>query len=263
MEGNLTREQRQNLQIAVIVGLLLFLLGYFFFMFGKNINFSSGTTPSTNQVIFQEPLLKIFQYTETVTYPDTIHLHYPYLLLVRQNEGATQLYNLQTKKKDKKVNEVLLDYFEEVAVYNNQGKTYVDNTNLHVLCDLAFLKTKQDILCVTRPDSTKPNTTVISIDTKTLAQDTLYTSRRLITAIYYENNTMYLGEFDPASQMAFISVNEKNTSSPDWVNIIYPMQNNIYMASFKSMRNKNESFYKLTTDKIQVIQQHQDEIRFF
>lgn len=244
MEGNLTRGQRQNLQIAVIVGLLLFLLGYFFFLFGRNINHPAETTQSTDQVVFQEPQLTIFQYKEIVTYPDTIRMHYPYLLVVRQNGGLTQLYDLQTKKKDKKVNEVLLDYLEGVTVYNKQGKTYVDNTNLNVLCDLAFLKTKQDVLCVTRPDSTKPNTILILINTKTLAQNTLYTSQRLITAIYYENDTIYLGEYDPASQKAFISINENNISAPDWINLIYSMNDQIYLASFGSVRNKNtESYY--------------------
>ncbi len=260
MENTLNPRQRQRLKIAVIIISLLFLLGYFFFLFSRHDTNEQQQNP--DQVVFQQPLLQVFQYKETLnTYPDAIRIHYPYLLVVRPNEGTTQIYNLQQKTKDKKTNAVLLDYYEEIEIYNKAGKTYVDNTNLNVLCTLAFMKTKQDVLCVTKLDSNKPDVSLIEIDTNTLTQKILHTSHMLITAIYYANSTIYLGEYDPVIQKSFISTNNDTIPVPDWINIIYPMNSQIYLASFKSVRNNNKESYSLfQNNNINLITQ--GEIRF-
>ncbi|MGH7203832.1 MAG: hypothetical protein ACREHC_05305, partial [Candidatus Levyibacteriota bacterium] len=69
-----------------------------------------------------------------------------------------------------------------------------------------------------------------------------------LTAVYYDKSTLYIGEYNYTQQKAYITVNNITAATDNLVNVIYPMQNNIYVASFKSIHNNNtESYYEITT----------------
>ncbi len=201
-----------------------------------------------NSVVFTQPNLQIFDYKEQLNaYPDRVSINYPYLIVVHPDKFVSQIYNLETKQKEKKIPEVVLDYFKGNSVYNKQGYvTYYNNKNLKLLCDRAFIKSSTDILCITRPDINKQNNKLISINPQTLEQKDVYTSLNVLTAIYFAKGDLYVGEYDFVANKAFITINNQTASIEDLVNIIYPMQGKFYSASFKSLRNKQtESYYEI------------------
>nr|MBA3723514.1 hypothetical protein [Candidatus Levybacteria bacterium] len=208
--NDLTEETRNKLKIGVILFVIAFFVIYGVFMYFKY------ATPKTeeqeaknNTVVFAQPKLTFFSTEQTLNlYPDRITLHEPYLIVVRPEGWKSEIYNMQTKKKEKVVNEIILDYFDGNSVYNKQGlETYYNNKNLRVLCDRAFIKSSKEVVCVTRIDKNKPENKVITINTKDLSQTELHRSQNVITAIYYAKNTLYIGEYDFTTQKASIMVN--------------------------------------------------------
>src|SRR6266851_4580443 len=122
--NELTDERRQQLKIALILIAIAFFVIYGTLMFLRYTKQSSTKTPTeeSQQVIFKQPNLKFFQYTQQLNiYPDRIAIHYPYLIIVRPDELRSEIYNMDTKRKEKEVNEVILDYFKGEMVYNKQG----------------------------------------------------------------------------------------------------------------------------------------------
>lgn len=85
---------------------------------------------------------------------------------------------------------------------------------------------------------------LISINPKTLDQIEVYKSQNVLTALYFEKNNLYIGEYNFETNKSFLTVNNKLISAPDLINVIYPMKDSIFLASFKSKWNKlKESFY--------------------
>jgi hypothetical protein len=249
--SNLSSETRSKLKIGVILFVILFFIIYGAAMYFKyaNSNNQSDTTKS-GTVIFSQPTLKFFNLEKSLSlYPDRITIHYPYLIVVRPDDWKSEIYNLNTQKQEKAVNEVLLDYFDNNSVYNKQGfETYFNKKSLKILCDRAFIKSSEEVLCVYRPDKNKQDNKLISVNTQDLSQNDVYSSREVITAVYYDKGTLYLGLYDFGTQNASIMVNNMSTSIEELVNVIYPMDNKIYAASFKSLRNnKTESYYEIST----------------
>src|SRR3989344_7714918 len=105
--NNLDKNQRRLLQIGVILILVLFLGAYFLMQWkGKSLL-------GSNEVFLEDTKLHVFNDTYTFNgYPDRILVHYPYLIYIQGNKPLTTIYNLETKKKEKEVNEVLLDYYD-------------------------------------------------------------------------------------------------------------------------------------------------------
>ncbi len=249
--NNLTTETRNQLKIGVILLVILFFIIYGVIMYFKYMSSNKQTDlTGNNTVTFSQPKLTIFSLQESLSlYPDRITIHHPYLIVVRPDAWKSEIYNFSTKKQEKVVNEVLLDYFDNNSVYNKQGsETYFNKKSLKILCDRAFIKSATEVLCVYRPDINKQDNKLTSINTQDLTQRDLYSPQNVITAIYYDNNTLYVGEYDFATQKASIIVNNMSTSIEDLVNVIYPMKNKFFAASFKSLRNKKtESYYEITT----------------
>lgn len=247
--NELTAETRNKLKIGVLLIAIAFLVIYGIVMYFKYIPTKAQDEPAENNtVVFSQPTLSFFSLQEQLAlFPDRITIHDPYLVVVRPNESKSEIYNMQTKKKEKEVNEVILDYSAGDTVYNKQGfETYFNKKNLNILCDQAFIKSPTEILCVTRPDANKQENKLISVNTKDLIQKELYASQKVITAIYYDKDTLYIAEYDFAAQKASLRVNNMNTSVNDLINVLYPMNNKFYAAAFKSMRNnKIESYYKI------------------
>lgn len=249
--NDLTTETRNKLKIGVLLVVIAFFIIYGIVMYFKYVPAKAQQQKVVdNTVIFSQPTLTFFSLKEQLSlYPDRITIHYPYLVVVHPDEWKSGIYNMQTKKKENDVNEVILDYFQGNAVYNRQGfETYYNKKNLNILCDQAFIKSSTEVFCVTRPDTNKQDNELLVINLETFAQERFYKPSKVITAIYYDKDTLYIGEYDFAAQKASIVVNNMSTSVNDLINIIYPMNNKFYAASFKSLRNnKTETYYELTT----------------
>ncbi len=84
---------------------------------------------------------------------------------------------------------------------------------------------------------------MISISPQTLITKDLYSSQNAITAAYYDKGTLYIGEYNYKQQKAYLTVNNKTIETNDLINIIYPMQDKFYTASFKSVHNSNTESY--------------------
>lgn len=252
----MTDETRNKLKIGVIIFIILFLACYGIFMYLKYIAPQKTTAISaSDQIVFKQPTLQVFSYkTSLNAYPDRIMIHYPYLVVIRPDQWQSEIYNMQTKRKEKTVNEVLLDYLNGNIVYNKQGyQTYYNNQSLGLLCDQAFIKSTTEILCITRPDPNKENDKLISINTQDKTQKDVYSSENVLTALYFDTENLYVGEYNFETNKAFITINDKTATIGDLVNIIYPMQGSFFTASFKSQRNNNiESYYKINTSNQQI-----------
>lgn len=237
----LTDERRTELKKIVVICLIVFLLFYGMFMYFKYFKHESeqGNSAENNSIIFTQPNLQIFSYKETLNlYPDRVLMHYPYFIVVKPDEWKSTIYNIDAKKKEKIIPEIVLDYYMGNIVYNKQGyDTIYNNKKLGILCDQAFIKSDQEIICITRPDKNQIANKLITIDPQTLEQEDLYESQNILSAIYFEKNTLYIGEYNFEAKKAYLTVNGKIISSPDLINVIYPIRNEIYIASFKSQRN--------------------------
>jgi hypothetical protein len=247
--NELTTETRNKLKIGVLLIAIAVLVIYGIVMYFKYVPTKAQEEPAENNtVVFSQPTLTFFSLQEQLAlYPDRITIHDPYLVVVRPDEWKSEIYNMQNKKKEKEVNEVILDYYEGNSIYNKQGfETFFNKKNLNILCDQAFIKSSTEVFCVTRPDTNKQDNELIVINVETLAQEQVYKSSKVITAIYYNKDTLYVGEYDFAAQKASIMVNNMSSPVDDLINVIYPMQNKMYAASFKSLRNnKIESYYEI------------------
>jgi hypothetical protein len=261
--NDLTNEKRYKLKMGVILLVLIFLVVYGTLMFLKYTQSHQDKTQvkANGQVIFEQPKLKFFNYkVQLNTYPDRIAIHYPYLVVVRPDEFRSEIYNMETKRKEKDIHEVNLDYFNGIIVYNKQGyQTYFNDKNLGLLCDQAFLKSKTEIFCITRPDQNKQENKLIAINPQTLEKKDVYTSQNVLTAVAYYKGTLYIGEYNFEKNKAYIAVNGTTVPIGDLVNVIYPMDNNIYAASFKSMRNKQvERYYEIINQNGKLLAKPQD-----
>lgn len=245
-------ERRQQLKIVVILIAIIFFVIYGIIMLLKYTNqpTTARQIEEKQQVIFEQPKLQFFQYTQQLNaYPDRITIHYPYLVIVRPNEQRSEIYNMDSKRKEKEVSEILLDYDKGNEVYNKQGYlTYFNKINLGIMCDKAFIKSKTEILCITRPDQNKQENKLISVDPQTLTKKDIYSSPNVLTAVYFNKSTIYIGEYNFVTNKAFMTVNSQTAPIGDLVNVIYPMGDKIYAAAFKSLRNKQtESYYEIMT----------------
>src|SRR5438876_178970 len=115
MDGRMMNEESRN-KLKIIV--ILFLIGFFIFygtsMYLKyspsktNKDNNGSTSNNNNSVVFDQPNLQIFYYNEQLNlYPDRITIHYPYLVIVHPDTFISQTYNLETKKKEKEIKEVV------------------------------------------------------------------------------------------------------------------------------------------------------------
>lgn len=251
--NELTPERRKQLKIIVLLVAISFFVVYATMMYLKYTdNKPKETTSEVRQeVIFDQPKLQFFQISQQLNaYPDRIAIHYPYLFVIHPDKLQSEIYNMETKQKEKEVNEVLLDYYKGDLVYNKQGYlTYFNKINLEILCDQAFIKGNTEILCITRPDQNKQANKLISINPQTLEQKDLYESQNVLTAVYFDKSRLYLSKYDFVTNKSYIRTNNKTAEVPDLINMFYPMRDKFYAASFKSLRNKQtESYYEVSPE---------------
>ena len=241
--------QRRLLQLGVILILILFLGVYFF------LQWKDKSLLGNNGVYLENTQLHVFNDTYTFNgYPDRILIHYPYLLYVQGNKPLTTIYNLETGKIEKEVNEILLDYYNGNIVYNKK-ETYFNDKNLGEYCDAAFIKSEQNVLCVTKQSRDFVDNMLIDIDPdKPNLWVRVYQSDNVLTTASVINGELYVGEINFKTKQNFITVNEQTIPVENTVNMIYEMDGKPYVASLKGTFNQNNSFYRIDSDKIEKVE---------
>lgn len=236
----LDKNRRKTLQIAVVVLLIIFLVLYFLFL----------NRTKNDTVVLSGETLTVFDDTYILKpYPDKILMHYPYLLIVQADKPLTTVYNLKTKRKEKEIKEVLLDYYQGNMVYNKDF-TYINDVSLDKYCDAAYAKTLDEILCITKQERDSVDNMLISINPQQPnLWKRLYQSDNLLTTISVISGHLYIGEIDRKSKQNYISVDGQKHPVENTVGIIYPLRGKPYFASFPSVLNNNsEAYYMLSGD---------------
>ncbi len=255
--NKLDASQRRLLQYGVILILVLFLVVYFF------VNWKDTSPVGKNKVYLEDNQLHIFDDTYTFNgYPDRILVHYPYFLLIQANKPLTTIYNLESQQKEKEINDILLDYYDENIVYNRK-ETYFNDKNLGQYCDVAFIKDSDEILCITKQSRNFVDNRLISINPEMPnLWKRVYESDNLLTSVSVINNNLYVGEINFEAKQNYLTVNEQVTPVEIPVNMVYEMGGKPYLVSFKSELNDNtQSYYLIENGRI--MKQEGNRIYFF
>ncbi len=228
--------QRKMLQIGVAILLAVFLIVYFFFQLNG--------AAKNNEVILEDSKLQVFDDTYTFNgYPDKILIHYPYFLLVQAEKPLTIVYNLETKEKEKDAKDVLLDYYKGNIVYNKKD-SYFNDKNLGEFCDSAFIKSTEEVLCITKRSRDSVDNMIISINPeKPNLWKRVYQSDNILTAVSVIDNNLYVGEINFKTKQNYISINGKTLPVESTVNVIYEMEGKPYFVSFKNVYNDKARHY--------------------
>lgn len=240
-------KQRRLLQIGVILILVLF-LGIYFLLNSRQ----KSPIVNNGEVYLEDSKLQIFNDTYTFNgYPDKILVHYPYFIFVQGNKPLTIIYNLETKQKEKEVQDVLLDYYDGNIVYNRK-ETFYNDKNLGEFCDAAFIKESSEILCITKQAQNYTDNMLISINPETPnLWKRVYESDNLLTTVSVINDQLYVGEINFKTKQNYLTINQNTLAVEAPVNLIYPMNGKTYFVSFKSELNGNtESYYQIESENI-------------
>lgn len=242
--NNLDTNQRKILQIGVIGILLLFLVLYF--VLNKN-NPATGN----NEVYLKNSTLHVFSDTYPFNgYPDRITVHSPYFIYVQGNKPLTTVYNLETKRKEKEIQDILLDYYDGNIVYNRK-ETYFNNKNLGEFCDSAFIESNTQVLCITKQSQNYVDNMLIDINPESPnLWKRVYQSDNILTTVSVINDTLYVGEINFETKQNYLTVNGQTIPVETPVNMIYEMNGVPYFASTKSATNEENIYYQIDGDTI-------------
>lgn len=236
---------RKLLQTGVALILVLFLVIYFIFL-------TKGHNKIKNNTVYlQNGKLQVFDDSVTFNqFPDKIVFHYPYLVIVKPTQKISMIYNLEEKKKEKEIKEIALDYYKGNLLFNRGTTTFYNKQDLGLLCEKAFIKSQDEILCITKQYTNNVDNKLISIDIKTKKQKDIYSSNNLITDVSVIGNDVYFGETEFHTHKNYIYINKQKLVVPDIISLIYQMNGKPYFASFKSvLNNQKESYYLIEGDK--------------
>lgn len=236
---------RHLLQWGVILILALFLIIYFVFL-------SKGQNKIKNNTVYlQNGNLQVFDDKIAVSqFPDKIALHYPYLVIIKPTQKISIIYNLEERRLEKNVKEIVLDYYKGDLLFNRGTTTFYNKQDLGALCEKAFIKNQSEILCVTKQYTKEVDNKLVSINIKTKEQKIIYSSINLITDISVMGNGIYFGEAEIQTHKNYIYINNKRIETPDIVSLIYQMNGELYFASFKSvLNNQKESYYLINKNR--------------
>lgn len=247
----LNKKQRKLLQYGVVLMLLVFLAGYFFFI----------TRSKNTSVYLQDSKLQVFDESIDFAYPDLLEMHYPYLLVVKPELNKTMIYNLDEKKLEKSVNKIALDYSNGRLLHNKGAVTYLDDQSLKVLCEQGVIR-EQEVFCVTKVDPDSVSQKIVSIDITSKKLRDEYLSPNLITDMSFVGDTLYVGEIDQVSRKSYVVIDGEQIEAPNIVSVIYELQGKPYFASFRSPLN-NERLGYYFIEKGRIIEQNKDKILFY
>lgn len=242
----LSGKQRKILQIGVVALLAVFLVIYFLFPKQK-----PKEQAKNNSVYIENSTIYVFDDSYSLeNYSDKVLPHYPYLVVLKPTSSQSIIYNLETKEKitDKRY---VIDYDGSDFLYNDGKTTWFNEANLSLLCDIGFIKSKDEVLCVTRINSNDSNNKLISINPETKAKKDLYVPKNLITAISVIGNELYVGSINQFDNKSSLRVGEKDMEFPDVISFIYEIDEKPYIASLKSVFNLSESYYRINNQVIE------------
>jgi len=273
MENNQQEKSKKrvrHLKAIFIGGIILFFVIYLLITLSKLGLFvlapSKTTTVNNPTVDFEQPKLHLFDETLYLNeFPDTIRMHNPYLIIVQPEERKSQIVNLTTQKKEKETMDIPLDYWKGDMLYNWHGTTtYYNKKSLNLHCDEGFIKSATEILCVTAKANDPLDNKLISLNPKTGAQHEVYSSQNLITAVYYVDRVLYVGEVNIVSKKTYILAGDIMIETPSSVDVVYQMNNAMYYGTFKSAQiNRQAAYYQIQPDKKRVLLQATGKILFF
>lgn len=242
----LSEKQRKILQIGVVALLAVFLVIYFQFPKQK-----PKEQAKNNSVYIENSTIYVFDDSYSLeNYSDKVLPHYPYLVVLKPTSSQSIIYNLETKEKntDKRY---VIDYDGSDFLYNDGKTTWFNEANLSLLCDIGFIKSKDEVLCVTRINSNDSNNKLISINPETKAKKDLYVPKNLITAVSVVNGELYVGSINQFDNKSSLRIGDKDVEFPDVASFIYQMSGKAYVASLKSAFNNNEEcFYLINGGKL-------------
>ncbi len=240
-------KERKLLQFGVILILLAFLVIYF-----VSLKKAPEIKIKNNTVYLENSKLQVFDDTYLLNqYPDKVLMHYPYLLVVMPSKQTSYIYNLINKTKEKEVKELVLDYDGKILLTNSGKNTFLNQDNLNVLCDLGFIKSDKEVLCVIKVDPNFSENKLVSIEIPSKKQKDIYTSKNLITAVSIINNSTYLGINDLYTHKNYIMIDKNQIEFPDVVSLIYQKDTKPFIASLKSAFNNNtENYYLIENGKV-------------
>ncbi len=156
----LTSNQRRLLQLGVVLVLGIFLVGYFL----TRKSPTPEPTTKNDTVYIENSILHVFDDTISIAeYPSRVSVHYPYLLVILPKKQVTHIYNLESKSKEKTINETLLDYSNGKILKNSGKTTFLDELDLQVLCEKGFIKSETEVLCLTKVNANTVENKLISI----------------------------------------------------------------------------------------------------
>lgn len=241
--NKLNYKTRRIFQLSIVLLLLLFLIAWFVF-----INSRENVTDTKDTTIYIEnSTVHVFGDVYSLDFPNKISMHYPYLLVVEPNSQITHIYNLDQKKLDKNVQEILLDYKNGFVLKNDGRSTYLNNKSLEVLCEKGFIKSESEILCLTKINPNTVENKVISIDSESLKTKDIFVSKDIITDFSFINGITYIGEINLHTKQNYLVIGDEKIVVPSVVSLIYQMGENPYFTSFKSELNNQDVYYLINT----------------
>ncbi len=247
----LTKSQRRLLQFGVVVMLALFLGVWFYFIRPDN----SDLGLQNETVYIEDSTIHVFDDIYSLEeYPNRIALHYPYLMVIRPNQQVTHVYNLPEKKKEKDIPEAILDYWQGNILKNEGASTFYNEQDLEVLCEKGFIKSEQEILCLTKVNPNTVENKLVSINLETNRQQDLYVSRDLITDFSVINDVVYMGEIDLFNENNYLIIDGERISVPSVVSLIYQMDGQAHFATLKNALSEEDINYVVVDGKINQIE---------
>lgn len=237
----LNLNQRRLFQIGIVSLLLVFFVVLFFIL-------KRSVTNNSSSVILRDSMLQVFDETyNNFNYPNRLSIHHPYLLVVQPEKTRTTVYDLTKKEKKEDFKQALLDYDGKNTLYNEK-QTFLNNTNIGILCDNGYILSEQEILCTINSTSSKNK--ILSINAKSKLQRTIYETSNLITYVTLIDRKIYVGEINTETNSFYLIIERQKKKIPTPVQLVYTLDNEIFVASFRSVfTNKKIVNYKIERDK--------------
>jgi hypothetical protein len=249
------KKQKKIALIVIGVFLLLLTLQVFFITHknaGKILQKPTKNTPSTeSRVIFEQPKLNIFGELSYINqFPDRLHVHYPYLLVVTPGDinHTTTIYSFKTNTKIAQFDKIGLDYFDGNFLYSQKKYSFFNKVNLGLQCDQGFIKSKTEIYCITAKQDDPLDNKLISINPQNLVKHEIYSSSNLLETASSINGELYISELNINTHQAYLTVGKTTVEIPTQGDIIYPMGKKVYYATFKvNERKQDAEYYEINT----------------
>ncbi len=229
-----------------------------------------GSEPGEGRgVIFMQPNLYIFNDRQLVgKFPDIVKMHYPYLLVIKpgNTKQTTTVYNLETQKKEKILSKIALDYFTGDILYTAGATTFFNIKDIELRCDYGFIKKKTEILCVTARKDDPLENKLVSLNPQDLEMKDIYSSDNLLGTVSIINGKLFIAEQNIITHKTFLTIDGITKEIPTQADIIYPMNNRIFYATFRvGDIGREASFYEviLHGEEIQTKLVEKEKIVFF